>query len=49
MGGFLFRLGVSLKDKGEQWKCDRLIRFGLGIREFVLRRGMIRHGNIKVY
>jgi hypothetical protein len=49
MGGFIFRLGDGLKDKGKQMKCDWLIMLGLGIREFVLRRGMIRHGKIKVY
>jgi len=36
MGGFIFRLGVHLKDKGEQWKCGWLIRLGLSIREAVL-------------
>jgi hypothetical protein len=39
MGGFLFRFGVRLKDKGEQWKCDWLIRLGLRIREAVLKHG----------
>jgi hypothetical protein len=39
MGGFLFRFGVGLKEKGEQWKCDWLIRFGLRIREAVLKHG----------
>jgi len=48
MGGFIFRLGVDLKDKGEQWKCDWLIRFGFSIREFVLRRGVIENGKIKI-
>jgi hypothetical protein len=39
MGGFLFRFGVRLKDKGEQWNCGWLIRFGLNIREAVLKHG----------
>jgi hypothetical protein len=39
MGGFIFRRGVGLKDKGEQWKYDWLIRFGLRIREAVLKHG----------
>jgi len=37
MGGFLFRFGVRLKDKGEQWKWVWLIRLGLRIREAVLQ------------
>jgi hypothetical protein len=42
MGGFIFRLGVSLKDKGEQWKCDWLIRLGLRVREFGMNHGKVR-------
>jgi len=39
MGGFIFRLGVCLKDKGEQWNCDWLIRLGLKVKEKVLNHG----------
>jgi hypothetical protein len=39
MGGLIFRLGVRLKDWGEQVKCVRLIRLGLKIREWVMRHG----------
>jgi hypothetical protein len=42
MGGFIFRLGVRLKDKGEQWRCDWLIRLGLNIKERALRYGKIK-------
>jgi hypothetical protein len=42
MGGFIFRLGVRLKELGEQWKYDWLIRLGLNIREKVLRHGKIK-------
>jgi hypothetical protein len=48
MGGFIFRLGVRLKDKGEQWGCDWLIRLGLRIREFILRHGVIENGKTKI-
>ena len=48
MGGFLFRLGVRLKDKGEQRKCNWLIRLGLRIREFILEYGVIEDGKIKI-
>jgi len=48
MGGFLLRLGVRLKDKGEQWKCGWLIRLGLRIREFVFQRGYFENGKIKI-
>jgi len=40
MGGFIFRLGVCLSG----W----LIRLGLGIREYVLRHGVIKDGKIKI-
>jgi hypothetical protein len=33
MGGFIFRLGVSLKDLGERNRWGWLIRLGLKIRE----------------
>jgi len=39
MKGFIYRFGVSLKEKGELWKCDWLTRFGLRIREAVLKHG----------
>jgi hypothetical protein len=39
MGGFLLRFGVGLKDKGEQWKYDWLIRLGLRVREAALKYG----------
>jgi len=42
MGGFIFRLGVCLKEKGEQWKCDWLIRLGLKVREKALNYGKIK-------
>jgi len=42
MGGFIFRLGVRLKDKGEQWKGDWLIRLGLKGREKALNHGKIK-------
>jgi len=48
MGGFLFRLGVRLKDKGEQWKCARLVRLGLKTRDFVYRHWRIENGKIKI-
>jgi hypothetical protein len=35
MGGFIFRLGARLKDKGEQFRWNWLIRLGLVIRESV--------------
>ena len=42
MGGLLLRFGVCLKDKGEQWKCDWLIRFGLRVREAALNYGKVK-------
>jgi len=48
MGGFLFRLGVRLKDKGEQWQCNWVIGLGLCIRDFVLGRGVFENGKIKI-
>jgi hypothetical protein len=48
MGGFIFRLGVSLKDSGERLRWGRLIRLGLAIRDFALRHGVIDNGKIKV-
>jgi hypothetical protein len=48
MGGVVFRLGVSLKDWGERRRWGWLIRLGLGVREFVLRRGVIEDGKIKI-
>jgi hypothetical protein len=39
MGGFIFRIGVRLKDWGEQWECGWLIRLGLNIREAVFQHG----------
>jgi len=48
MGGFIFRLGVRLKDKGEQWKCGWLIRLGLRICEFVKRHGVFEDGKLKI-
>jgi hypothetical protein len=42
MGGFIFRLGVRLKDWGEQLKWARLVSLGLKIREAVLRHGKAR-------
>jgi hypothetical protein len=32
MEGFIFRLGVGIKDLGERLKCNWLIRLGLNIR-----------------
>lgn len=34
MKGFIYRLGVSLKEFGERSKLDDLIRFGLSIRKW---------------
>jgi hypothetical protein len=48
MGGFIFRLGVSLKDLGERLRQDWLIRLGLGIKDFVFRHGVIEDGKIKI-
>jgi len=48
MGGFLFRLGVRLKDTGERWKWDWLIRHGLCIKEFIFGRGVFENGKIKI-
>jgi hypothetical protein len=48
MGGFIFRLGVSLKDLGERIRRGWLIRLGLAIRDFVLRHGVISDGKIKI-
>jgi hypothetical protein len=36
MRGFIYRLGVSIKETGEKMKLDFLIRFGLLIREFAM-------------
>jgi hypothetical protein len=41
MGGILFRLGVRLKDKGEQLKRGWLIRLGLKIMERAMKHGKI--------
>ncbi|MDR1318785.1 MAG: hypothetical protein LBJ90_04095 [Treponema sp.] len=48
MGGFIYRFGVRVKDKGEQLKWNRLIRLGLFMRDFVLRHGVIEYGKIKI-
>lgn len=48
MGGIIFRLGVSLKDCGERLRWDWLIRLGLGIRDFIFKRGVIEDGRIKI-
>jgi hypothetical protein len=48
MGGFVFRLGVRLKDWGERLKWNWLVRLGLGIRDFVLSYGVITNGKIKI-
>jgi hypothetical protein len=37
MGGFIYRLGVHLKEKGELEGSDWLIRLGLRIREVGLK------------
>jgi hypothetical protein len=37
MGGFIFRLGVRLKDWGERLKWRWLVMLGLGIREAALQ------------
>jgi hypothetical protein len=42
MGGFIYRFGVCLKDKGEQAKRGWLIRLGLKIREAALRHGKVK-------
>jgi len=42
MGGFLFRLGVGIKNGGENWKCDWLIRLGLFIKDVVLKHGKLK-------
>jgi hypothetical protein len=42
MGGFIFRLGVCLKDLGERIKWNRLIRLGLAVREAALRYGKVK-------
>jgi hypothetical protein len=39
MGGFIFRLGVRLKDWGEQLQWAWLVRLGLKIREAALGHG----------
>jgi hypothetical protein len=39
MGGFIFRLGVRLKDWGEQLHCAWLVRLGLKVREAALDNG----------
>ncbi|MDR2785050.1 MAG: hypothetical protein LBB83_03955 [Treponema sp.] len=48
MGGFIFRLGQRLKDWGECHKWNWLVRLGLGIRGFILRRGVIVSGKIRI-
>jgi hypothetical protein len=48
MGGFVFRLGTRLKDWGERLKWNLLIRIGLGIRDFILQRGVIADGKIRI-
>jgi len=40
--GFILRLGVSLKDKGEQWNWGWLISLGYSIREVALKHGKIK-------
>jgi hypothetical protein len=42
MGGLIYRLGVRIKDKGEQLKRAWLIRLGLKIREGALRNGKVK-------
>jgi hypothetical protein len=41
MGGFIFRLGVRLKDWGERFKWAWLIGLGLRIREWVMKHGKV--------
>jgi hypothetical protein len=31
MRGFIYRLGIAVKDRGERWHCGALIRLGLVI------------------
>jgi hypothetical protein len=38
MKGFIYRLGVSVKQTGENLRLDCLIRLGLAIREFAAGR-----------
>jgi hypothetical protein len=39
MRGFIYRLGVSIKDAGENSKCGMVIRLGLAIRNFAAGMG----------
>jgi hypothetical protein len=48
MGGFLFRFGVSLKDLGERLKWGWLVRRGLRVRDFFMRRGVFENGKLKI-
>jgi hypothetical protein len=48
MGGFIFRLGVSLKDSGERLRQGWLIGLGLAIRGFALRHGEIDGGKVSI-
>jgi hypothetical protein len=41
MGGIIFRIGVRLKDRGEQLKWGLLIRLGLKIMEWVMKHGKV--------
>ena len=41
MGGFIFRLGVRIKDRGEQLKRSWLIRLGLKIMGWVMKHGKV--------
>jgi hypothetical protein len=36
MRGFIYRLGMSIKETGERLRLNFLIRFGLSIREFAM-------------
>ena len=41
MWGFIFRGGARLKDWGERWKLDWLIRLGLNVRGAALKHGKV--------
>jgi hypothetical protein len=47
MEGIIFRLGIRLKDWGEQLKRAWLVGLGLGITDFVLRSGEAADEKIK--
>ena len=40
MMGFLYRIGVALKDFGERVRCSRILRIGLALKDAALKMGI---------